>query len=65
MVARQNPVALGGRPPVEPGDTTLEDGRNSAFDSLSIFEDTQEDALIELSSVDSNEAVVSLCLLSL
>ncbi|KAL3429839.1 hypothetical protein BDV09DRAFT_202723 [Aspergillus tetrazonus] len=57
MAARQNPVALGGRPPVEPGDTTLEDGRNSTFDSLSIFEDTQEDALIELPSVDSNEWV--------
>ncbi|KAL4757187.1 uncharacterized protein BDW70DRAFT_171583 [Aspergillus foveolatus] len=65
MAARQNPIASGGRPPVEPGKTPLEDGRNSVFDSLSIFEDTQEDALIELSSVDSNEAVVSLCQLSL
>ncbi|KAL4986567.1 hypothetical protein BDW68DRAFT_197978 [Aspergillus falconensis] len=57
MAARQNPVASGGRPPVEPGNPPLDDGRYSAFDSLSVFEDTQEDALIELSSVDSNEGV--------
>ncbi|KAL4750029.1 hypothetical protein BDW72DRAFT_121271 [Aspergillus terricola var. indicus] len=59
MATRQDPVTSGGWPPAEFGNTPLEDGRNSAFDSLSIFEDTQEDALIELSSVDSNDAVSS------